>query len=46
MAEEPVEAIEAITDRFIEAVKEGASPEELRELAEARAWLIWPNQPH
>ena len=46
MAEEPVEQIEALTERIGEAIKEGASPDDLCKLAEARAWLIWPNQPH
>jgi hypothetical protein len=46
MAEEPIEAIEAITKRIIEEIDSGGLPEDLRTLAEARAWLIWPNQPH
>jgi hypothetical protein len=46
MAEEPIEAIEAITKRITEAIDSGALPEDLCTLAEARAWLIWPNQPH
>ena len=46
MAEEPVDEIDALTERIGEAIKEGASPDDLCKLAEARAWLIWPNQPH
>jgi len=46
MAEEPIEAIEAITKRITEAIDSDALPEDLCKLAEARAWLIWPNQPH
>ncbi len=46
MAEEPIEAIEALTKRITEAIDSGALPEDLCKLAEARAWLIWPNQPH
>jgi len=46
MAEEPVQEIEALTQRIGEAIKEGASAEDICKLAEARAWLIWPNQPH
>jgi hypothetical protein len=46
MAEEPIEAIEAITKRIMEEIDSGGLPEDLRTLAEARAWLIWPNQPH
>ena len=46
MAEEPVDEIEALTKRIGEAIKESASPDEICKLAEARAWLIRPNQPH
>jgi hypothetical protein len=46
MAEEPVKEIDALTNRIAEAIKEGAPAEEICKLAEARAWLIWPNQPH
>jgi hypothetical protein len=46
MAEEPVKEIDALNDRISEAIKEGAPAEDICKLAEARAWLIWPNQPH
>jgi hypothetical protein len=46
MAEEPVIEIEALTERIGKAIKEDALPEDISMLAEARAWLIWPNQPH
>jgi hypothetical protein len=46
MADEPIEAIEEITKRIVEAIRSDAPPEDLCKLAEARAWLIWPNQPH
>ena len=46
MAEEPVNEIEALTERISKAIKEDALPEDICKLAEARAWLIWPNQPH
>lgn len=46
MAEEPVKEIEALTERIGKAIKEDALPEDICKLAEARAWLIWPNQPH
>jgi hypothetical protein len=46
MADEPIEAIEALTKRIVEAILSDALPEDLCKLAEARAWLIWPNQPH
>ena len=42
MAEEPVEEIEALTKRIGEAIEEGASPDDLCKLAEARAGSIWP----
>ena len=46
MAEEPLEAIAAMEKRILEDAAAGATADELRALAEARAWLIWPNQPH
>lgn len=46
MAEEPVKEIEALTERIGKAIQEEALPEDICKLAEARAWLIWPNQPH
>jgi hypothetical protein len=46
MAEEPVDEIEALNERIGKAIKEDALPEDICKLAEARAWLIWPNQPH
>lgn len=46
MAEEPANEIEALTERIGKAIKDDALPEDICILAEARAWLIWPNQPH
>jgi len=46
MAQEPTAAIQAIEKRIIEAAEAGAAAQELRALAEARAWLISTDQPH
>ncbi len=45
MAKEPREAIEAIEAEILVALKDDLY-EHVRTLAEARAWLVYPNQAH